>query len=320
MKEISVIVPVYNCDEYIKTCMDSLLSQTVRESMEVIFVDDGSSDNSGNIIDRAVLEHENFSVYHIKHSGVSHARNKGLENVRGKYIAFIDADDYIENDYFERLLEEFDGEMICGGFTAEYENKKIPHICRKKTEFFGEDIIKEFLSEDIMSPIVADKLFLREKIGDLRFDEKLSMAEDRMFLFEYLKNTSHIKVVPFGKYHYMMNEKSACRGDFDERKFGSLYVCEKITANIGEKYPMLLPCAKSSEIDMKCRVYGEMYYFGVSEKYKETFLKLKEEIHDFGISEKFRYSGRKHFLAFLLARISPKLYMFVKNDLKLQYR
>ena len=320
MKEISVIIPVYNSERYIKACIDSLLSQTVRECMEVIFINDGSEDDSGTVINKAVFENENFSVYHIKHSGVSHARNTGIELAKGKYIAFIDADDYIENDYFESLLKEFDGEMTGGGFTAEYAHKKIPHICREKSDFFGEDIIKEFLKENRISPIVADKLFLREKIGAIRFDETLSMAEDRMFLFEYLKNTSHIKVVPFGKYHYMMNEKSACRGDFDERKFGSLYVCEKITANIGEKYPMLLPCAKSSEIDMKCRVYGEMYYFGVSEKYKETFLKLKEEIHDFGISEKFRYSGRKHFLAFLLARISPKLYMFVKNDLKLQYR
>ena len=68
MKEISVIVPVYNSERYIKACIDSLLSQTMRECMEVIFVDDGSMDNSGNIIDKEVLENEYFSVCHIKHS------------------------------------------------------------------------------------------------------------------------------------------------------------------------------------------------------------------------------------------------------------
>ena len=320
MKKISVIVPVYNCERYIKACINSLLSQTVREYMEVIFINDGSADNSGNLIDKAVIENENFSVCHIKHSGVSHARNTGLDHAKGKYIAFIDADDHIESDYFESLLKEFDGEMICGGFTAEYENKKIPHICRKKTDFFCEDMIKEFLKENIMSPIVADKIFLREKIGDLRFNENLSMAEDRLFLFEYLQKISHAKILPLGKYYYVMNENSVCRETFDERKFGSLEVCRKITAVVSEKYPSLLRLAKSSEIDMKCRVYGEMYYFGVSEKYKEVFLQLKKEIHDFGILEKCRLSGRKHFLAFILARISPQLYMFVKNDLKWQYR
>ena len=320
MKEISVIIPVYNSERYIKACIDSLLSQTVRECMEVIFINDGSTDNSGNIINKAVFENENFSVYHIKHSGVSHARNTGIELAKGKYIAFIDADDYIENDYFESLLKEFDGEMTGGGFTAEYENKKIPHICKETTDFFGDDMIKEFLKESMISPIVADKLFLREKIGDLRFDESLSMAEDRMFLFEYLKKSNHIKVVPFGKYHYVMNENSACRKNFDERKFGSLEVSEKISAGINEKYPLLLPYAKSSEMDMKCRVYGEMVYFGVSEKYRDIFLKLKKEIHDFGIFEKFGYSSKKHFLAFVLAKTSPKLYMFLKNDMKLQYR
>ena len=320
MKEISVIVPVYNSERYIKACIDSLLSQTMRECMEVIFVDDGSMDNSGNIIDKEVLENEYFSVCHIKHSGVSHARNTGLGMAKGKYISFIDSDDYIESDYFESLLKEFDGEMICGGFTAEYENKKILHISSQKTEFFCEDMIKEFLKENIMSPIASDKIFLREKIGDIRFDESLAIAEDRLFLFEYLQKISHAKIIPLGKYHYVMNDKSVCRETFDERKFGSLEVCRKITAVVSEKYPSLLRLAKSSEIDMKCRVYGEMYYFGVSEKYKEVFLQLKKEIHDFGILEKCRLSGRKHFLAFILARISPQLYMFVKNDLKWQYR
>ena len=133
MTEISVIVPVYNAERYIKTCINSLLSQTVREFMEVIFVDDGSTDSSGNIIGKSVSENENFSVYHIKHSGVYHARNTGIEMAKGKYIAFIDADDYIESDYFESLLKEFDVDVICGGFTAEYANKKIPHICKEKT-------------------------------------------------------------------------------------------------------------------------------------------------------------------------------------------
>lgn len=320
MKEISVIVPVYNSEKYIKACIDSLLFQTVGENMEVIFINDGSEDNSGDIISKAVIENQNFSAYHIKHSGVSHARNTGLEMANGKYIAFIDSDDYIESDYFENLLKEFDGGLICGGFTAEYQNKSVKHICRENTEFFGEGMIKEFLKENVMSPIVADKLFLREKIGGLRFSENLSMAEDRYFLFKYLQKINYAKIIASGKYHYVMNEDSVCRHTFDERKFGSLEVCEKITASVGEKYPSLLPYAKSSEMDMKCRVYGEMHYFGVSEKYKDVFLKLEKEIHDSGIFEKFRYSSPKHAFAFITAKISPKLYMFLKNDMKFQYR
>ena len=320
MKEISVIIPVYNSEKYIHACIRSLLSQTVRKEMEVIFVNDGSEDDSGNIIDKAVMENENFSVYHIRHGGVSHARNTGLDHAKGKYIAFIDSDDCIESDYFESLLKNSGSELTGGGFTAEYPDKSVRHLCREKTDFFREDIIKAFLRENVMSPIVADKLFLREKIGNLRFNENLSMAEDRLFLFEYLQKIHHATIIPLGKYHYIMNEKSACRGAFDERKFGSLEVCEKITACVSEKYPWLVPFAKSSEIDMKCRVYGEMYYFGVSEKYREIFLKLKKEIQAFRISEKFRYSSIKHTLALVTAKLSPKLYMFLKNDLKLQYR
>ena len=320
MKEISVIVPVYNGEKYIKTCIDSLVRQTAGELMEVIFVDDGSTDNSINIINRAVSENKNFKMFHMKHFGVSHARNVGIDHAKGKYLAFVDSDDYLESDYFESLLEALDGELICGGFTAEYKNKSVPHICKEKTGFFGEDVIKAFLKENIMSPIVADKLFLHEKTGDLRFDESLSMAEDRMFLFGYLQKIKSAKVIPLGKYHYVMNDSSICRENFDERKLGSLEVCERITLGVREKYPSLLPFAKSSEIDMKCRVYGEMQYFGVSEKYSDIFVKLEKEINDFGILEKAKYSSAKHTLALLSAKISPRLYMFLKNDLKLQYR
>lgn len=314
MTEISVIVPVYNAEKYLNTCIHSLLCQTVGEWMEVIFIDDGSTDHSA-----AILDSTGFHVVHTEHKGVSHARNIGLDHAKGRYIAFIDADDYIENDYFESLLQNLKGELIGGGFTAEYPHKSVPHVCKKKTELFGDDIPKAFLQEKILSPIAADKIFLREKIDDLRFDESLAMAEDRWFLFRYLQKVRHITVVPSGKYHYVMNDSSVCRSTFDDRKLGSLTVCQKITESIESSYPSLLPYAMSSEIDMKCRVYGEMSYFGVSEKYGNLFHALKKDIQTFSLFQQSRCSDFKHTMALLAAKISPKLYMFLKNDMKLQY-
>lgn len=316
---VSVIIPVYNSEPYLARCIQSLLSQTCIGCMEILFVDDGSTDNSGSILDKAAFD-EHIRVYHIQHGGVSHARNIGLDNANGKYISFLDSDDYIEEDYFESLLKEFSGDLIGGGFTAEYPDKRIPHICRKKTVFCNEDIIRAFLLENELSPIVADKLFLRDKIGDLRFNESLAMAEDREFLFRYLQHTSHITVVPFGKYHYVMNDDSACRGRFDERKLQSLTVCEIITDHVRKMYPSLLPYARCSETDMQCRVYGEMYYFGVSDIYAEQFCRLKKQIREFSLFEKYRCSSMKHTLALISAKISPALYMFLKNDMKWQYR
>ena len=318
-KEISVIIPVYNSEKYLDICISSLLSQTVINKIEIILVDDGSADKSSEILD-GYMNYPNISVYHTEHKGVSHARNIGIQNANGKYIAFIDSDDYIEKDYFEELLREFSGQLICGGFTAEYQNKSIPHICSEKTELYGENIIKEFLREDMLSPIVADKLFLKDKINGLYFDEGLQMAEDRYFLFEYLKRTDSIKILPLGKYHYMMNDDSVCRNTFDERKIGSLTVCRRITESIGELYPSLLHYARCSEIDMKCRVYGEIYYFGMVGEYSDIFKELKKEIRHFDVFEKIKYSSRKHTFALITAKISPKLYMFLKNNMKLQYK
>ena len=317
--EVSVIIPVYNSEKYINICMSSLLSQTVIDKIEIILIDDGSTDKSSDILD-GYINCPNVFVYHTEHKGVSHARNLGLQMAKGRYIAFIDSDDYVEKDHFEILLKEFSGQLICGGFMAEYKDKTIPHICNKKTELYGKDIIKEFLIEDMLSPVVADKLFLKDKIGCLRFDESLSMAEDRYFLFEYIKGINHIKILPLGKYHYVMNDESVCRNSFDERKICSLTVCKGITEGVRSSYPFLLPYARCSEIDMKCRVCGEMYYFGVTQKYNDIFQKLKQDIRHFSISEKIGYSSQKHTLALITAKISLKLYMFLKNEMKLQYK
>ena len=319
---ISVIIPVFDSENYLQDCINSLVRQTMYDKTEIIFIDDGSTDKSGELLDSAAEEYENIKVYHVSNGGVSYARNIGLDKARGKYVSFIDADDYIESDYYECLLNEFseDCDLVGCGYTAEYRDRSILHTCIKKTEFYHDDIIKAFLQEKILCPVAADKLFLREMIGNLRLDTSLDIGEDRWFLFEYLQKSKHIVVLPNGKYHYRMHDSSACRRRFNDKRLDSLTVCERITSKVKEIYPELTCVAECSEIDMKCRVYGELYRDNVIEKYKECYAGIKREIRKFSLGKKIKHSSKKHTAALLAAKISPKLYVFLKNGLKLQYR
>ena len=103
MKKISIIVPIYNIEKYLPRCLDSILAQTYK-NLEVILVDDGSVDNSGMIADKYARNDQRINVIHQVNKGVSAARNAGLDLATGDYIGFVDGDDYIEKDMYERLL------------------------------------------------------------------------------------------------------------------------------------------------------------------------------------------------------------------------
>ena len=129
MKEalVSIIVPVFNVENYIEKCLNSIINQTYK-NIEVILVDDGSTDNSGNICDVYSKKYNFIKVFHTKNGGVARARNIGLKNVTGKYITFVDSDDWIKEDYIMYLysnLIKYNSEISCCNFDYIDENEKI---------------------------------------------------------------------------------------------------------------------------------------------------------------------------------------------------
>ena len=115
---ISVIVPVYNVERYLRQCLDSLINQTYNE-LEVIMVDDGSKDSSGKICDEYSEKYDNFKVVHKENAGLGMARNTGFEHIKGEYVTFVDSDDYLEPDCIATLYNELrnkDVDMCKGGF------------------------------------------------------------------------------------------------------------------------------------------------------------------------------------------------------------
>ena len=133
MVKVSVIVPVYNVEKYIRKCLDSLVNQTL-EDIEIIVVNDGSKDSSIDILKEYAEKHNNIKVYEKENGGLSDARNYGLQFATGKYIAFLDSDDYVDVNLYKRMYEKAkaeDSDMVECNFYWVYDNKTKKDIGQK---------------------------------------------------------------------------------------------------------------------------------------------------------------------------------------------
>ncbi|WP_052406656.1 glycosyltransferase family 2 protein [Clostridium culturomicium] len=181
--KVSVIVPVYNVEEYLAPCLDSLVKQTLQD-IEIIVVNDGSPDNSQEIIDRYVKKYPNLVKAMIKENGgQASARNMALEIAKGEYVNFVDSDDWVKIDMYENMYKkakEEDADIVVCNTTDYYKDYAVYH---KPAEFTNK--LKQ-------TPSPCNKLFKRSFIGDLRFPEGKMWYEDFTFVTELLMMTDKI--------------------------------------------------------------------------------------------------------------------------------
>ncbi len=216
---ISVIIPVYNVEQYLNRCVDSVINQTYK-NLEIILVDDGSTDNSGKICDEYALKDNRIMVVHKKNGGAGSARNAGLDIAKGEYIGFVDSDDYIEPDMYEflyDLLLQNKADVSCCNMFDYKDGSYIPSSNLQMDGFFNLEQMDGFFNlEEVLclkgGLYVWNKLFLRNSIGNLRFNEKLKFGvEDLYFNFEILKKIKNIIFSKKAKYYYWDNRNSLTR-------------------------------------------------------------------------------------------------------------
>ncbi|MGX8704985.1 MAG: glycosyltransferase family 2 protein [bacterium] len=210
---ISIIIPVYNVAEYLPQCLDSVLSQTYR-NLEIIAIDDGSTDESGNILDQYAEKDSRIRVIHKPNGGVSSARNVGLKAATGDYIGFIDADDWIEPDMYEkleRILRENDA-AICGFFDYPYGmSKPIPRGRNPVQKCGFEEAVIQVLSRDGYYVTLWNKAFRRHVVEGIAFDTALSFGEDEVWLMQALRRCKGVTFLPEPLYHWRKREGSVTR-------------------------------------------------------------------------------------------------------------
>ena len=245
---VSVIVPIYNMEKYLRKCVDSIINQTYH-NLEIILVDDGSPDQCPQICDEYAEKDSRIVVIHKKNGGLSSARNAALDVCQGDYIGFIDSDDYIEPNMYENLLEAIiteDGAIGATGVAVESESGITKYVVNADNvdESKGQYVESLLLHKGDVS--VCSKLFHREIIGCHRFDET-KQNEDLLFVFEIEKNFSKIKYTGLLGYHYIIHAGSLSRS-FGKAIHDMVCNAKTVRTYIDNNYPELKKQAERFEI------------------------------------------------------------------------
>lgn len=203
---ISVIVPVYNAESTLSECVGSILGQKYKD-FELILVDDGSKDSSPHICDEYAHDNGQVIVFHKPNGGVSSARNHGLDHARGKWIAFVDSDDYVTDGYFDGVVEQKEDVLIKG-----YQKLDHSGIVEGKEaeDLLGIPAFSDFLSQYVTDSLLRGpvfKFYKRSLIGDLRFLTDMKIGEDAWFVFNYLARCKSFAVIPKGEYMVRLAEE-----------------------------------------------------------------------------------------------------------------
>lgn len=256
---ISVIVPVYNVENYLSYCIDSILSQTHKD-FELLLIDDGSTDNSGKICDEYAVSDSRIRVFHKINEGVSSSRNLGLDKACGDWIIFCDADDFWTSDETLTLLYRnvlyTDADIIRG----EYISVNKEGIDIKKTDFSSKCIFsnKCLKASEFIKNIVAGEFFLvlclirRSVIGKLRFDSKMVFLEDMKFFMQLLLQNPQCTYLPFSFYAYRKTSTTASTR-VDTRKLSNSFCMSD--------FFWILSKNCSADMIKICSFYSVMMYY-----------------------------------------------------------
>lgn len=294
---ISVIIPVFNTGGYLTNCLDSVLNQTY-SNLQVIIVDDGSTDGSSNVCDEYAQKDKRVVVIHKKNEGVSIARNTGIAIATGDYFHFPDSDDYIEMDTYEYLLsliEKHKCDMINYEYYITYSNSEIEH---KSGESFYGLFDKENSHLGVMSgePFAWNKFFTKKAVEGVTFRESILRGEDSLYVHECIEQIDSMWFDNRPLYHYVQSEDSACRGNFrvSQLSFMKLYDEYK---NLYCEYPKLWKRFQSRFFHTPIMIYYDMYVDNndfskemgqLHKECKERYKEIKQNV-SFSKKEKIKF-------------------------------
>lgn len=246
-EKISVIVPVYNVEQYLERCVDSIINQTYT-NLEIILVNDGSTDNSGKLCDELAKKDERIRVIHKENGGLSDARNRGIDESESDLVGFIDSDDYIDSDMYEVLLKNLndtDADLSMCALYDVYNNTPEAQVTNKETwELSSEQAIKMVMEAKILSVTAVNKLYRKSLFSDLKF-EVGKIAEDAFIMIKLLDKCEKIVATNEKKYYYVHRENSITTQKFSTKFLNVIEAYEQNSNIILEKYPKLKDVAQT---------------------------------------------------------------------------
>ena len=280
-KKISVIIPIYNVEKYLKRCVDSVLSQTYK-NLEVILVDDGSPDNCPSICDEYAQRDSRVTALHKKNGGLSSARNVALDCLTGDYVTFVDSDDWIAPDYYEycvRLIEKTQADVVQIDYTLATDtkiHKKNPQ--EKVTTYNGKEILQHYMTTTTTtgSYSVCRCLILRHLIGDTRF-RKGKINEDIDWKYIILSKCQKLVESNQVKYFYYQSGNSTSSGALKQRDF-QLREAADILAELTstETHGTIAFLGRVKQARTAFSLLSKIAYFGIADPMIDRKATIKE--------------------------------------------
>lgn len=309
---ISVIIPVYNVASFLGRCVDSVRGQAY--VTEILLIDDGSTDGSGALCDKYAAEDPRILVIHKKNGGLSSARNAGLDLAKGDYISFVDSDDFLEPEAYEKMLScarRHQAELVCAGrFDLDgATEKKEKGLCPEKEEALsGPDFVGRMFTWKNVDSAAWDKLYARSLFDGLRYPEG-KICEDVPVTYRAALKANKVALLPEPIYNYYHRPGSITTAPVSQKSFHFAAHTQEIVEDIRARCPEILPQAKYLRVwslahpMMLCQESNQVAAF--REEYRACKRKLAKELPFLLGSPLFSKKEKLHDLLLVLGLFGP---------------
>lgn len=283
---IGIVIPIYNVEQYLPRCLDSIISQSYK-NLEVILVDDGSTDCSPSICDKYAKKDSRFIVYHKINGGVSDARNFGIKQLSTKYFTMIDPDDFVKSTYIENLLHIRDGynceiavtsatKIIEGGIIKDNQHSDL-HI----TTYGPEKALEILYYRKGINIYPHGKLYPKEFFETESFRTG-EIFEDLSIMHRIFSQAKRIGVSQHSDYYYVQRPNSIINSKFNVKKMVQIPICEEIVSFVSDRYPNIIASAKSKYFVTSLNLYVEAAICNATQEQlaeiRKSVLKYNKEV------------------------------------------
>ena len=317
--KVTIIVPVYKVEKYIRKCLDSIVAQTYN-NLEVILVDDGSPDRCGAICDEYADKYPMFSVIHQENQGQAAARNNAVRVARGEYIAYIDSDDFVTDDYVEylvRIQQEHNADIAIAGFYYLYEgsNPQLSTNDGKTIVMTPEEALTRMNYNRGFGATLWAKLYRKQLI----LDHPLPIGklyEDLATIYKYIGDSEKIVYSSKKIYYWLQREGSTMRSAFDERQMAGIEAAAAQLEYTQRRFPTAVPAAKARYMgkimELMALALSSSNNKAIYQVLKEKMIYYKEVISD----PKVKKSIKVRMAAARTGYLSAKLVFMIHENMK----
>ena len=306
---ISVIVPIYNTEKYLRKCLDSIVNQTFKD-LEIILVDDGSNDKCGLISDEYAKIDTRIVVIHQNNKGLSEARNVGMSIAKGYYLTFYDSDDFLEKTAYETVFDsihKYSPDIVFFRDQIVNEDGKLLKICGNKPTgniFVGnKNDAKRVIIEDLQNG-EGDKIFKKSIVDGLVFEKGRVHGEDFFFNLQCLIKVNTMVYIDTILGNYVQNEDSITHRKFSESTFDQIYFKDKVVSFVSKEFPEYVLLCKKRAFLARLRIMRPINMENLQNRYRDRIAELDKEMNNSYVEIKSQLNCKE--------KIEYCLYMYMK--------